>query len=111
LFTICEKGGARRRFDGGVAEFAGAICGMQGGKSNYSGKATEDEPSEVEEPSLDEKEQARGNNSYTSDNCNGFDSSCVDAGCESVNCLSAVDCGTCDLAGLEGRATTLSIVK
>jgi putative component of membrane protein insertase Oxa1/YidC/SpoIIIJ protein YidD len=68
---------------------------------SLSKQATEDEPSEVEEPSLGEKEQARGNNSSTSDNCNGFDSSCVDAGCESVNCLSAADCGACDLAGLD----------
>jgi putative component of membrane protein insertase Oxa1/YidC/SpoIIIJ protein YidD len=68
---------------------------------SLSKQATEDEASEVEEPSLGEKEQPRGNNSSTSDNCNGFDGSCVDTGCESANCLSAADCGSCDLAGLD----------
>ena len=68
---------------------------------SLSQQASEDEPAEVEEPSLGEKEQSRGNNSSTSDNCNGFDGSCIDAGCESVNCLSAADCGACDLTGLD----------
>jgi putative component of membrane protein insertase Oxa1/YidC/SpoIIIJ protein YidD len=68
---------------------------------SLSQQASEDEPTEVEEPSLEDKEQPRGNNSYTSDNCNGFDGSCINAGCDSVNCLSAVDCGSCDLAGLD----------
>jgi putative component of membrane protein insertase Oxa1/YidC/SpoIIIJ protein YidD len=57
---------------------------------------------EAEEHFLRENEQERlKNNAASSNNCNNCDSPCIDAGCESLNCLSAVDCASCDLAGLD----------
>jgi Putative membrane protein insertion efficiency factor len=57
---------------------------------------------EAEEHFLRENEQQRlKNNASSSNNCNNCDNSCIDAGCESINCLSAVDCASCDLAGLD----------
>jgi putative component of membrane protein insertase Oxa1/YidC/SpoIIIJ protein YidD len=57
---------------------------------------------EAEEHFLQENEQERlRNNGASSNNCNDCDNPCIDASCESLNCLSAVDCASCDLAGLD----------
>jgi putative component of membrane protein insertase Oxa1/YidC/SpoIIIJ protein YidD len=59
-------------------------------------------PTEAEDNSFREQENQSGSNDAAgSSNCNEFDGSCIEVGCDVANCLSVVDVGTCDLAGLD----------